>query len=142
MGIFNEIILPLFEVFLVVVITVGLPIAFKYIKEAVNKLIKDKKVNTENMLVQHALNEVNDAVVKAVDFVNQKYVHKLKAEDKFVTELQHEALRAAIKAARDLIPNMDKTVLKEQGINIDKMLEIQVEAHINQLAVEAFERDL
>lgn len=85
---------------------------------------------TDNEIARKYLEEVADAVEKAVSFTNQTYVDKLKKSDLFTYENQEEALQKSIDKALELLTSDAKEFLEESYGDLNAYLLSMIEPEV------------
>lgn len=103
-----------------IITTVILPIIFQ---------ILSQKLKNEKL--QYVMNELSTTVCASVDYTNQTFVNQLKSDGKFDNESQKAALNRSITYAFDNLTDSSKKIISSEGIDLKKLLECKIEAHIN-----------
>lgn len=101
------------------VLTVAVPLVLRYVAQ----LVKTKVQNSKH---ENAV----DAVLSAVEYVNQTYVDALKKAGKFDDNAQVEALLRAKEAALSIMDDCTREWIAKTYVGLDKWLTVQIEATV------------
>ena len=104
---------------LYVLLTVAVPVLFKYIHQLVSTLVEGSKYE-----------EAVDTVLAAVDYVNQTFVDSLKQSGNFDRSAQLEAIERAKDAALFSLSASTTKWLEKTYIDLDGWLTIQIESAV------------
>ena len=107
-----------------VLLTVALPITLRYVFQLISAKVADSKCS-----------EGVDAVLAAVEFVNQTFVDSLKASGAFDAEAQRRAFEMAKDAALASLSAGTYKWLEKSFIDLDAWLTVQIESAVKAVKV-------
>jgi len=86
----------------------------------------------ENETVQNYVNQANEAVLQAVDYMFQTYVDSLKKKGEFGPEAQKHAFEEAKKIALSLLTQEAKDLLQQLYNDVNLWLDTKIEQAVKQ----------
>lgn len=104
---------------LYVVLTAAVPLVLRYVAQLVSAKVQNSKYES-------AVN----AVLSAVEYVNQTYVDALKKAGQFDNTAQAEALMKAKEAALAIMDDRTREWIAKTYVGLDKWLTVQIEATV------------
>ena len=95
-----------------------------------NKAVGVANSYINSRFAQNCLQNAANAVVSAVQYVNQTYVDALKEQDKFDADAQRIAYDRALAAAKKALTQETITFIKETFGDLDSYLKPMIEAQV------------
>lgn len=110
----------------VITIVGGMLVVF--LKKKTNEITE----HIENETVQNYIQQANDTVLQAVDYMFQTYVDTLKKKGEFGPDAQKYAFEEAKKIALSLLTQEAKDLLQQLYTDVDLWLDTKIEQTVKQ----------
>ena len=112
------------------VITAAIPVCGVFLVRFLNRKSNQITAETENEELKSLLEQVNDAVTKAVTYTTQTFVESLKQNGVFDAEAQAQALQKSLDKTLVLLSEVAKTALEEIYGDLNEYLTVRIEAEV------------
>ena len=112
------------------VISVGLPILVGFAVKAINSFFALFKAETENEQVQRQLENAENALENAVNYISQTYVSEMKKQDNFGIEAQEIAFEKTKKLAVDMINAESQSLIQGVYGEFEVWLKAKIESTV------------
>ena len=109
----------LIELVFTLISAVIVPAIFAWIKS---------KIRSEKLAAM--LTDVENAVIKSVDYVEQTYVSEMKSSDNWGTDAQKIAMGTAVDNAMRMLLESTKRTILDNGLDIKEYVVSNIEAYI------------
>lgn len=112
------------------VITAAIPVCGAFLIQFLNKKSAQIAAETDNEELKGLLEQVNDAVTKAVTYTTQTFVDSMKKNGVFDAEAQAEALQKSLDKTLALLSEVAKSALEEIYGDLNEYLTVRIEAEV------------
>lgn len=112
------------------VITAAVPVLTAFVITYLTKAKQKVAVDTENTMIANTINEVFNLIISVVSSTSQTYVDALKKEGNFTEEAQRIAFNTTKSTILSLLSEEAKTVIETLYKDVDKWLDVQIEAAV------------
>ena len=110
-----------------VLLTVALPITLRYVFQLISAKVADSKYS-----------QTVNAILAAVEYVNQTFVDSLKASGSFDEEAQRKAFEMAKEAALASLSAGTYKWLERSFVDLDAWLTVQIESAVKAVKTEVY----
>ena len=115
---------------LYVVITAAVPVITVYISTYLRKKFDQVESDMDNLIINNTISDVMDLIIQVVSSTSQTYVDSLKESGTFTEESQKIAFNRTKETILSLLSTESKEIIKSLYTDIDKWLDIQIEAAV------------
>lgn len=112
------------------VITAAIPVCGAFLIQFLNRKSAQIAAETDNEELKSLLEQVNDAVTKAVTYTTQTFVDSMKKNGVFDAEAQAEALQKSLDKTLALLSEVAKSALEEIYGDLNEYLTVRIEAEV------------
>lgn len=112
------------------VITAVVPIITYYLVKFLKASFHDISTSTEQLVIHDTIDQALEVVVRVVSSVSQTYVDTLKSKGEFTKEAQAEAFLKAKETITEMLSIESQALLTTIYGDLDKWLEVQIEAAV------------
>lgn len=112
------------------VITAAIPVCGAFLVNYLNKKSAQAAAETNSAEMKSLIEQVNDAVTKAVTYTTQTFVESMKKNGIFDAEAQSEALQKSLDKTLALLSEVAKNALEEIYGDLNEYLTVRIEAEV------------
>ena len=112
------------------VIAAAIPVCGAYLIKFLNQKSAQIAAETDSVEMKNLIEQVNDAVTKAVTYTTQTFVDSLKKNGIFDAEAQAEALQKSLDKTMALLSEVAKSALEEIYGDLNEYLTVRIEAEV------------
>lgn len=112
------------------VIIAAIPVCGSFLVKYLNKKSAQAAAETDSAEMKSLIEQVNDAVTKAVTYTTQTFVESMKKNGVFDAEAQSEALQKSLDKTLALLSEVAKSALEEIYGDLNDYLTVRIEAEV------------
>ena len=112
------------------VIIAAIPVCGSFLIRFLNQKSDQIVTETNNAELKSLIEQVNDAVTKAVTYTTQTFVESMKKNGVFDAEAQAEALQKSLDKTLALLSEVAKSALEDIYGDINEYLTVRIEAEV------------
>lgn len=112
------------------VVTASIPVCGAFLVNYLNKKSAQAAAETNSAEMKSLIEQVNDAVTKAVTYTTQTFVESMKSNGVFDAEAQAEALQKSLDKTLALLSEVAKNTLEEIYGDLNEYLTVRIEAEV------------
>ena len=112
---------------LAAVLTAAVPVLTGFLCDLIRKMAAEAAVNAKNERIAAIIEEIDEAVRGAVQYVNQTFVDELKKANAFDAEEAQAAFEAAFQATVETISHDAEQYIEETFGDLRRYLEVKIE---------------
>lgn len=112
------------------VIIAAIPVCASYLIRFLNQKSGQIAAETDSVELKSLIEQVNDAVTKAVTYTTQTFVESMKKNGIFDAEAQAQALQKSLDKTLALLSEVAKSALEDIYGDINEYLTVRIEAEV------------
>ena len=112
------------------VIIAAIPVCGSFLIRFLNQKSEQIVTETNNAELKSLIEQVNDAVTKAVTYTTQTFVESMKKNGVFDAEAQSEALQKSLDKTLALLSEVAKSALEDIYGDLNEYLTVRIEAEV------------